>query len=77
MYMQVDLELHCLFEDPFSLDTSHEPRYANMGLRTYADSVALRSDCADAHADLELHYPHMAQGPFLHDAGHVQFESVS
>ena len=25
-----------------------------------ADSVALRSDCADAQADLELHCPHMA-----------------
>ena len=25
----------------------------------YAESVALRSDCLDAQADLELHCPHM------------------
>ena len=36
-----------------------------------ADSVALRSDCANAQADLELHWPHMSEDPFLHDAAHM------
>ena len=36
-----------------------------------ADSVALRSGCADAHADLELHCTHMSEDPFSHDAAHL------
>ena len=31
------------------------------------DSVALRSDCADAYADLKLHYPHLFECPFSRD----------
>ena len=33
-----------------------------------ADSVALRSDCADAKADQEMHCPHISEDPFSHDA---------
>ena len=36
-----------------------------------ADSVALRSDCADVQFDLELHGPHMSEDQFTHDAVHV------
>ena len=39
-------------------------------------SLALKSDCADAQADLVLHCPHMAKCPFSHGAVHIQFESV-
>ena len=35
------------------------------------DTVALRLDCADAQADLELHCPHMFEDSFSHDAAHV------
>ena len=36
-----------------------------------ADSVALRSDCADAQTDLKLHWPHMSEDPFSHDAAQM------
>ena len=36
-----------------------------------ADSVALRSDCTDAQADLEQHCPHMSECPFLHGVSHL------
>ena len=36
------------------------------------DSVALRSDCVDARADLELHWPYMFEDPFSHDAAHIK-----
>ena len=37
------------------------------------NSVALRSACADAQADLELHCPHMSETPILYDAAYVGF----
>lgn len=37
------------------------------------DSAALKSDCGDAQADLELHYSHMSKDPFLHDTSHIYF----
>ena len=35
------------------------------------DSSALRSDCADVHADLVLHCPHLSGGPSLHDRSYI------
>ena len=38
--------------------------------RFISDRVALRSDRADAQADLALHWPHISKDPFSHDAAH-------
>ena len=37
------------------------------------DKVVLRSDCADAQADLELYCPHIFQDPFSHDAEKMKY----
>ena len=36
-----------------------------------ADNVPLKSDCAYARANLELHFPRMSEDPFVHDASHI------
>ena len=36
-----------------------------------ADSVALRSDCADGQADLKLHWAHMSEDLFSDDAAQI------
>ena len=36
-----------------------------------AVTVALRSDWADAQADLELNCPHMSEDPISHGAAHI------
>ena len=45
----------------------YEPRHAKIGLRTYADSVA---------PDLELHWPHMSEDSFSHDAVHITEKQI-
>ena len=55
---------------------------AKNGLWTYVDSIALRSDCADdslalrsdhanAQGKLELHCQHVSESPFFVDWSHI------
>ena len=40
-------------------------------VKKVSDSIAFRSDCADAEADLMLHGPPMSKGPFSDKAAHL------
>ena len=42
-----------------------------------AGSVALRSDCADAQDNLELHCPRISEDPVLHVAAHMSYADKS